>query len=233
MGKIVITGASSEIGQAIARTLSGLGKPILLHCNSNASVLRDFDADIVQADLSQENELERLVNTLGEVDILVNAAAVTEINLLPFLTEEEIEKMVSVNIIATTRLCQAVFPGMCSRRSGVIVNISSVTASRVYRGQSVYGGTKAYIEAFTRGIASEGAKKGVRCNCVAPGGIESGSLKKVVINTGSDILKDSNASGKFGRPEDVAAAVAYLCSEGGRFVNGSTIHVDGGQWVGL
>lgn len=206
---------------------------MLLHCNSNASVLRDFDADIVQADLSQENELERLVNTLGEVDILVNAAAVTEINLLPFLTEEQIEKMVSVNIIATTRLCQAAFPGMCSRRSGVIVNISSVTASRVYRGQSVYGGTKAYIEAFTRGIASEGAKKGVRCNCVAPGGIESGSLKKVVINTGSDILKDTNASGKFGSPEDVAAAVAYLCSEGGRFVNGSTIHVDGGQWVGL
>lgn len=233
MGKIVITGASSEIGQAIARRLSGLGKPMLLHCNSNSSALDGLDASVISADLSKSGQLENFLRELGDVDILVNAAAATEINLLPFLTEEQIGKMVAVNIIAVTRICQAVFSGMCARRSGVIVNITSVTASRIYRGQSVYGGTKAYIEAFTRGIASEGAKKGVRCNCVAPGGIESGSLKKVVINTGSDILKESNSCGRFGSPEDVAAAVEYLCSEGGRFVNGSTIHVDGGQWVGL
>ena len=103
----------------------------------------------------------------------------------------------------------------------------------MYRGQSVYGGTKAYIETFSRGIAAEYAKKGIRSNCVAPGSIDSGSLQKLIITTGSDVLRDVNASAKFGSPEDVAAAVAFLCSDDSRYINGAVLHVDGGFWLGL
>ena len=92
---------------------------------------------------------------------------------------------------------------------------------------------KAYIEAFTKGLAAEYAKKGVRCNCVAPGSIDSGSLQKLLITTGSDTLKDINASARFGTPEDVAAAVAFLCSDESRYINGAVLHVDGGYWLGL
>lgn len=233
MGKIVITGASSDIGIAIARRLSALGKPLLLQCRSRVDRLAGMDAEVVRADFADREDLSRFIATLKDVDILVNAAADTQTALLPQLEEADIDRMLAVNITATTLLCKAVIPQMCLRRSGVIVNLSSVTASRVFRGQSVYGGTKAYIETFTRGIATEYAKKGLRCNCVAPGSIDSGSLKKLIISTGSDVLRDVNASAKFGTPDDVAAAVAFLCSEESRYINGAILHVDGGYWLGL
>ena len=233
MGKIVITGASSDIGLAIARRLSALGKPILLHCRSNVDRLSGIEAEIIRADFSDMEELRRFIASLDDVEILVNAAADTQTGLLPQLEDDAIERMLTVNVMATTLICKAVIPQMCMHRRGIIVNISSITASRVFRGQSVYGGTKAYVEAFTKGIAAEYAKKGVRCNCVAPGSIDSGSLQKLIVSTGSNTLKDINASARFGSPEDVAAAVAFLCSDESRYMNGSVLHVDGGYWIGI
>ena len=233
MGKIVITGASSDIGLAIVRRLAALGRPLLLQCRSHADRLAGLDAEVVRADFADREDLGRFIATLKDVEILVNAAADTQTGLLPQMEEADIDRMLAVNVTATTLLCRAVIPQMCVRRSGVIVNLSSVTASRVYRGQSVYGGTKAYIETLSRGIAAEYAKKGIRSNCVAPGSIDSGSLQKLIITTGSDVLRDVNASAKFGTPEDVAAAVAFLCSEDSRYINGAVLHVDGGFWLGL
>lgn len=235
MGKIVITGASSEIGLAISRRLCSLGKPMVLQYRSNPGALSEFEGKqaLSYVDFSDLKAVEAFASGLGDVDILVNAAAVTDTGLLPTLENSAIERMIAVNVLATTFLCKAVVPQMCFRRGGVIVNISSVTAGKVFRGQSVYGGTKAYIEAFTKGLAAECAKKGVRCNCVAPGSILSGSMEKLVVSTGSDTLKDINASGAYGTPEDVASAVEFLCSEKSRYVNGAVIGVDGGFWLGI
>lgn len=235
MGKIVITGASSEIGLAISRRLSTLGKPMVLQYRSNAGALSEFEGvhTLACVDFSDLDAVREFAAGLGDVDILVNAAAVTQTGLLTTLEDSAIEKMMVVNVGAVTTLCKAVLPGMCYRRSGIVVNISSVTARKVYRGQSVYGGTKAYIETFTRGLAAECAKKGVRCNCVAPGSILSGSMEKLVISTGSEELKGVNASGRFGSPEDVASAVEFLCSDKSSYVNGSVIGVDGGFWLGI
>ena len=155
MGKIVITGASSDIGLAIARRLGGLGLPLLLQCRSHADRLDGLEAEVVRADFADREELKRFVAKLQDVEILVNAAADTQTGLLPQLEDADIDRMLAVNVAATTLLCKAVIPQMCLHRRGVIVNLSSVTASRVYRGQSVYGGTKAYIETFTRGLAAE------------------------------------------------------------------------------
>lgn len=232
MGKIVITGASSEIGLAIARKLSAMGKPMLLQYNAHAPAFEG--AQPVQADFSKREDLERFISALqDDVEILVNAAALTSTGLLPQMEDEEIERMLQVNVLASTLLCKAVIPRMCLKRHGVIVNLSSATASKVYRGQSVYGGSKAYLEAFTKGLAAEYAKKGLRCNCVAPGSINSGSMQKLIIQTGRDDLQEVNASHSFGTPEDVAAAVAFLCSEDSRYINGAVLHVDGGYWLGL
>lgn len=229
MGKIVITGASSKIGLAIARRLSALGKPMLLQYRSRPEALEGMDAETVRVDFSVEPELRTFADSLGEVDILVNAAALTYASLLPQLSEDEILKMLHVNAYATTLLCRAVIPSMCLRRQGVIVNISSITAGKVYRGQSVYGGTKAYIETFTKGLAAEYAKKGLRFNCVAPGAISSGGVVRL---NQEDVMK-VNASGSVGESDDVAAAVAWLCSNEARFVNGAVLKVDGGYWIGL
>ncbi|MCQ2171945.1 MAG: SDR family oxidoreductase [Bacteroidales bacterium] len=235
MGKIVITGASSGIGLAIAKRLASLGKPMILQYRKNVEQLSDAvpDATLVKVDFSDLKAVEDFAASLDDVEILVNAAAVTETGLLPTLETESIEKMISVNILATTLLCRAVLPRMCLKRKGVIVNISSVTAQKVYRGQSVYGGTKAYIETLSKGIAAECSKKGVRCNCVAPGSILSGTMEKLVISTAGTDLKGVNASDRFGTPDDVAAAVEFLCSDNSNYINGAVLAVNGGFWLGI
>lgn len=235
MGKIVITGASSGIGLAIAKRLASLGKPMILQYRKNVEQLSDAvpDATLVKVDFSDLKAVEDFAASLDDVEILVNAAAVTETGLLPTLETESIEKMISVNILATTLLCRAVLPRMCLKRKGVIVNISSVTAQKVYRGQSVYGGTKAYIETLSKGIAAECSKKGVRCNCVAPGSILSGTMEKLVISTAGTDLKGINASNRFGTPDDVAAAVEFLCSDNSNYINGAVLAVNGGFWLGI
>jgi len=234
MEKIVITGASSGIGMAIARRLSATGRPMLLQANSKKIPEEEVPAgaEIIRADFSKEREFSQFLSCLSDVSILVNVAASVDTQLIPMISEASVDRMIRVNIAAFTRICQRVIPPMCARREGIIVNVSSVVASKTYRGQSVYAGTKAYMEAFSRAIAAEYASRGIRCNCVAPGSIASGSLSFLMKNLG-DKIKDVNASGKLGSPEDVAGAVAFLCSPDAAFVNGEVLHIDGGHWLGL
>lgn len=235
MGQIVITGASSAIGWAIAKELSKIGKPMLLQGTKDHDLpLNELsaDAEFVIADFYSPAALEHFISQLTDVDILVNAAACTITELLPQTSDESIDKMIAVNIAALVKTCKAVIPPMCAKRSGIIVNISSVAASKVYRGQSVYAGTKAFSEAFSKGIAAEYGRKGVRCNCVAPGCINSGTLK-LLVHIANDKVRQSNAMSRMGEPRDVAAAVAFLCQEENAFINGTVLHVDGGQWLGI
>ena len=235
MGKIVITGASSAIGWAIVKELSMIGKPMLLQGTREHELPfaeLPIETTFVTADFSSPVALEYFLSQLTDVDILVNAAACTITELLPQTRDESIDKMIAVNITALVKICKAVVPPMCAKRSGIIVNISSVTASKVYRGQSVYAGTKAFAETFSKGIAAEYGRKGVRCNCVAPGCINSGTLK-FFKNIVEEKVSHSNAMARLGEPRDVAAAVAFLCREENAFINGTVLHVDGGQWIGL
>jgi 3-oxoacyl-[acyl-carrier protein] reductase len=234
MGHIVITGASSEIGLAITEKMSGWGKPLLLQCNKNPEKLSRWasEAQIVAADFSSDTELDQFIARLQDVDILIYAAAYTDTELIPQISEASIRKMIQVNLYAFTRICQTIIPSMCLKRNGILVNISSATASRVYRGQAVYAGTKAYMEAFSKAIVAEYGRKGIRCNCVAPGSIQAGSLK-LLTNIAESQVKQINAMSTLGVPEDVANAVAFLCRPESSFINGTTLHVDGGHWMGL
>ena len=235
MGKIVITGASSAIGWEIAKVMSEMNKPMLLHGNRKRELpLTEFssDAEFVTADFSSSSELEEFIAHLSDVDILINAAAYTVTGLLPQTSDESIDKMVTVNINALVKICKAVIPSMCIKRSGIIINISSSTASKVYRGQSIYAGTKAFTETFSKAIAAEYGRKGIRCNCVAPGAINTGSLE-LLTQIAGDLLKHVNASNRLGEPQDVARIVAFLCREENSYINGSVLHVDGGQWMGI
>jgi 3-oxoacyl-[acyl-carrier protein] reductase len=230
---IVITGASSTIGQAIAKRLAAPGDRMVLHCHRHAEALDDLsnwpsaDYRVVSADFSRPEQLEAFCADLGETDLLINAAAVTATGLLPSLEPEQIDLMLDVNIRATVTICRAVLPGMLARRCGVIVNLSSVAAGRGNRGQSVYAGTKGFVEAFTRSLAAEYGGRGIRCNAVAPGAIDAGSLREL-LSYAADEVKGATAAGRLGAPEDVAAAVAFLCSDESGFVNGKCLGVDGG-----
>ena len=236
--KIIITGASSEIGVAICEALIKEDDLAILHYCKNRDRLIPFydrfgeNCQITSADFNDPEELDRFSQKQDDVDILVNAAAVTKTNLLPVLKDEDITQMINVNILSTIHMCRAVIPSMVSRRRGCIVNISSVAAQRGNRGQTVYAGTKGFVESFCRAMAAEYGARGIRINSVAPGPIEAGSLKEL-LTYGAEEVKKSVVSKRLGTPEDVAAAVAFLCSDGASYINGKTIPVDGGFFTGV
>jgi 3-oxoacyl-[acyl-carrier protein] reductase len=236
--RIVITGASSQIGQAIAQRLAAADAHLLLHCNRNEAALRSrIDApgcacDILAADFTNPAELDRFCKTLGDVDVLVNAAASTKADLLPNLSDDDMARMIAVNIRALAVVCRAVVPSMMVKRRGVIINISSVAAQRGNRGQTVYAGTKGFVESFTRSLAAEYGGRGIRANCVAPGAIDAGSLKEL-LSYAEDEVKKSTSANRFGTPEDVAAAVAFLCGPEAAFINGACLQVNGGFLAGI
>ncbi|OFW33890.1 MAG: hypothetical protein A2074_02820 [Candidatus Aquicultor primus] len=235
--KIVITGASSEIGLAIARKVAAPGDELLLQYRSRPQACEELSRQYpgsraVKVDLTVPRELADFCALLDDTDMLINAAALTRTGLLPDLSPVDIGDMLAVNIRALTEICAAVIPSMCVKRAGVIVNISSVTASRAARGQSVYAGTKGYVESFSRGLAAEYSSRGVRVNCVAPGAIEAGTLKELLAY-GEKEVKAAVTMGRLGTPADVAEAVNYLCGPGAGFVTGQVLHVDGGFRQGL
>lgn len=230
---IVITGASSAIGAAICRRIVRPGDTLLLHsfrnevaCQQLADEL-DAPCRVITADFADAAALETLCREAADTHILINCAAVTRTGLLAQLADADLDAMVIANITALVKLCRAVLPGMLTRRKGCIVNISSVAASKGNPGQAVYAGTKGFMESFTRCLAAEYGPKGVRANCVAPGAIEAGSLKELLA-LAPDEVRQSSALRRFGTADDVAATVAFLCSDDAGFITGRTIAVDGG-----
>jgi 3-oxoacyl-[acyl-carrier protein] reductase len=236
--RIVITGASSDIGLAIAERIVRPGDRVVLHCFRHDQALaafaqkRNMGGTIARADFTDKVDLRKFCTLIKDTDILINAAAYTKADLLPNLTEGDITAMLAVNIRALIEICRAVLPGMLVRRNGIIVNLSSVTAQRANRGQSVYAGTKGFVESFTRGLTAEYGGRGLRFNCVAPGAINAGSLQELLAFAPEEVKK-YNAMQSLGTPADVAAAVAFLISPDSRYINGQCLAVAGGFMRGV
>lgn len=192
----------------------------------------DVSVELVQADFNDSNSLSEFLKTLQKVDILINNAAEVVTDLLPLLDETNIDKMINTNIVAFVKICKAVIPYMSSKRKGNIINISSIAAFKGNRGQSVYAGTKGFMESFSRSLAAEYGARGVRVNCIAPGPIESGSLKDI-LNYAPEEIKSSILSKRLGKASDVAALAAFLASDESEFINGESVKIDGGFIRGL
>ncbi|MCP5103818.1 MAG: SDR family oxidoreductase [bacterium] len=240
--KIVITGAGSAIGLAIFHELLRLhpGGFFIVQCFKHPEGLEAVkeksgggcEIHVHSVDFSSADALDGFLEHIRDTDILINAAAVTKTGALPHLADADVLDMIRVNIEAFTRICQAVIPAMTVKRKGCIVNISSAAASRGNRGQTVYAGTKGYMEAFTRALAAEYGAKGIRANCVAPGPIQAGTMNELLAHAPEQV-KESIVSKRLGIPEDVAHAAAFLCSDKASFINGKTIGVDGGFMRGI
>lgn len=235
--KIVITGASSEIGIAICKQIIKNGDEVILQVNKNELGLNSIisnnkNVKVIKCDFTDFDELKKFCELLDDIDILINIAAVTLNDLLVNLSDENILQMINVNILSLTQICKKVIPSMVVKKKGCIVNFSSVAAQRGNRGQSVYAGTKGFIESFTRSLAAEYGKKGIRVNAVAPGPIESGSLTEL-LNYAKNEIKNSVVAKRLGTPEDVANTVEFLVSDKSEFINGKIIQVDGGFCQGV
>jgi 3-oxoacyl-[acyl-carrier protein] reductase len=234
----LVTGASGAIGGAIARALHRQGATVVLS-GTRRDPLDTLAAElgerthIVLCDLSVAEQAEALVPQVeealgGEVDILVNNAGLTRDMLFARMSDEDWERVLTVNLTAAFRLSRAVLRGMMRRRTGRIVSISSVVAVSGNPGQANYIASKAGLIGMTKSLAQEIASRNVTVNCVAPGFVKSAMTDALNEKQQAAILERVPAR-RLGAPDEIGAAVVYLASEEAAYVTGQTIHVNGGM----
>ena len=217
-GCALVTGGTRGIGAAIAQRLRADGWTVATLSRNGA----DVSADVSDPDAVRQ-AFERVRANYGPVLVLVNNAGVREDGLAIRMTPEEWQRVVDVNLSGAFHCTRHALDDMLKARWGRIVNVSSVVAEHGNPGQANYAAAKAGLLGFTRTIAREMARKGITCNAVTPGVIETDMTADV-----ADDLKAAVPAGRVGRPEEVAAAVAFLAGEDAAYVNGATLSIDGG-----
>jgi len=237
----VITGGSRGIGKAIALKLASLGANIVINYTSRAqqanSVVEEIkamgrEAFAFQADVSKLDEVQEFIKEVEAhfptIDILVNNAGITRDNLLVRMKEEEWDQVISTNLKGTYNCTKAVLKKMIKQKSGKIVNIASVVGVVGNVGQANYAASKAGIIGFTKSVAKELASRGINVNAIAPGFIQT-DMTDAIPDEAKQFLMEQIPMKQLGTPEDVANAVAFLCSEYANYITGQVIHVDGGM----
>jgi 3-oxoacyl-[acyl-carrier protein] reductase len=195
------------------------------------AIAADIDGTTFQGDVSDSAEAQALVERveadLGDVDVLVNNAGVTRDTLIARMTDEDWQVVLDTNLRGAFNTCRAVARKMLRRRSGAIVNLTSVVGLHGNPGQANYAASKAGIIGLTKALARELGSRGVRVNAVAPGYIDT-RLTQVLPDEARNAILANTPLGRLGDPEDVAGAVRFLCSDDASFVTGEVLLVDGG-----
>jgi 3-oxoacyl-[acyl-carrier protein] reductase len=235
-GKVaLVTGGSRGIGAAICRELGRAGARVAVNYRSGREGAEEVAAEIggvaAQGDVADSGEsqalIERVEAELGDLDILVNNAGITRDTLIARMSDEDWELVLDTNLRGAFNTSRAVARKMLRRRSGVIVNLTSVVALHGNPGQANYAASKAGIVGLTKALARELGVRGVRVNAVAPGYIDT-ALTDVLSEEIRGRILANTPLGRLGEPEDVAGAVRFLCSDEAAFVTGEVLLVDGG-----
>jgi 3-oxoacyl-[acyl-carrier protein] reductase len=235
----LITGASRGLGAAIATRLARGGYDIWLNYHSNhdaakkvQQVITDLGSEcrLLPFDVCDENAvygtLEPLVAECVP-DVLVNNAGLTKDMLLMWMTRQDWESVTNVNLLGFFLVTKAVLVGMMKRRSGRIINIASTAGQSGLPGQVNYSAAKAGLIGATKSLAAEVCKRGVIVNCIAPGFIETDMTKDLPV----DRILPSIPAGRFGKPDEVAAVVEFLCSDSASYIVGQVIGINGGMYM--
>lgn len=236
----VVTGGARGNGRSIVKLLAEEGADVNFLYNSSKTLadeleqegktagqkIQGFSADVRNKEQCQA-VIEKIYEKNQRIDILVNNSGVVRDNLLAALSDDDIQTVIDTNLIGTLNMTQTVIPFMMRQRSGKIINISSVAGSKPGRGQSNYAATKGAINAITKALAVELAPRNIIVNAIAPGVIETDMSKDVRDLAGEQVLSKILLK-RYGQPEEIAYAVAFLASKYANYITGEILYVDGG-----
>jgi 3-oxoacyl-[acyl-carrier protein] reductase len=231
-GKLaLVTGASRGIGRAIAVELAAAGAEVVIGYRSGKDeaeqLATELGARAVQADVSSAEDAKRLVDEAGDIDVLVNNAGLTRDGLLARMSDDDWRTVIDTNLSSVFYTCRAVTRPMMKKRSGSIVNISSVVGVHGNWGQTNYAASKAGIIGFTKSLARELGSRNIRANVVAPGYVKT-QLTDVLPEEATAAMIQNTPLGRVAEPEDIVGAVRFLASDDASFITGEVLLVDGG-----
>ncbi len=236
---IIITGASGGIGNSIVEKLSEAGANILAS-GTKLDKLKELknkfnNIKILKFDISQSEKIEEFIENAttelnGKLDCIVNNAGVTQDNLAIRMSIEEWKKVIDINLTSTFLMSKSAIKKMLKNKSGKIVNITSVVGHTGNLGQANYTASKAGIIAMSKSLAIEYAKKNININCISPGFIQTAMTEKIDEKF-KEVIISKIPSARLGKPDDIANAVLFLCSNQSDYINGETLHVNGGMYM--
>ena len=236
--KIIITGATGGIGNSLVKKFADNGSKILATGTNEEKLNKlkeDYkDIQIEKFNLEDHSKIETFIETannkLEGLDILINNAGINLDSLTIRLSEENWKKVLDINLTSTFLMCKSAIKKMIKNKSGKIINITSIVGHTGNFGQTNYSASKAGIVAFSKSLALEYAKKNININCVSPGFIKTEMTDKINEEF-KKMLIDKIPSGDLGTGEDVSNCVAFLASDMANYINGETIHVNGGMYM--
>ena len=236
--KVLITGSTGGIGGALVDKFDDLGANIIATGTNEKKLINlkqkytKIETEVFKLDQHDkiENFIENISNKLDGIDVLINNAGITLDNISIRLTEENWKRVLDINLTSTFLMCKFAIKKMLKKKYGKIINITSIVGHTGNLGQTNYAASKAGIIAFSKSLALEYAKKNININCVSPGFIKT-EMTDIINDDFKKILISKIPSGDLGTGEDVSNCVAFLASDLAKYINGETIHVNGGMYM--
>jgi 3-oxoacyl-[acyl-carrier protein] reductase len=236
---IIVTGATGGIGNSIIKKFSHAGAKILA-TGTRIEKLEEIKKEhenikILKFDISQSDKIQDFIENAtkelgGSLDGIINNAGITQDNLSIRMSLEEWQKVIDINLTSTFLMCKFAIKKMLKNKSGKIVNITSVVGHTGNLGQANYTASKAGIVAMSKSLAIEYAKKNINVNCISPGFIKT-AMTDSIDEKFKEVIISKIPSAKLGEPDDIANAVLFLSSDQSDYINGETIHVNGGMYM--
>ncbi|WNC70025.1 3-oxoacyl-ACP reductase FabG [Thalassotalea nanhaiensis] len=235
----LVTGASRGIGKAIAEQLVALGAKVIGTATSqggadNISAYLGNNGKGYELNVTDTDSIAALFDAIkadfGQIDILVNNAGITRDNLMMRMKDSEWDDIITTNLNSLFKISKAVMRPMMKQRNGRIINIGSVVGSMGNAGQVNYATSKAGLLGFTKSLAKEVASRGITVNAIAPGFIDT-DMTKALNEEQREAISSQVPANRLGQPEEIAATVAFLASDAAAYINGETIHVNGGMYM--
>lgn len=232
--KALVTGGAGGIGQALCRRFAEEGYFVYVNYSRSEqkakALAEEIGGQAVCFDVSDCKTVDSAISQIGHIDLLVNNAGISEINLFQSVSEETASRILNINLMGTMNCSRRVLPEMIKQRSGCIINISSMWGQCGASCEVDYSASKAGIIGFTKALAKETAPSGIRVNCIAPGFIMT-EMNSRFSPEDLELIRQDIPLGIFGKPEHIADAAAFLASDRAEYITGQVLAVNGGMVI--